>query len=266
MVTFTRYEGLFLVAIACLILAWYRKMGLAIKLGLISVIPLVVFGIYSISKGSYFLPNSVLLKSDGVRLSLSGILKYLDNIFVQKLTIVKTENIPVGMPRPGISLLATQRLLIILPLVYLVFLKYIRQRVAYGYILGILLACTILQLCFASTGWLYRYEAYLILCTVVIVSVLIYKYGREVMQERAIGVWWMLAVAVFALGFPMVLRSGAAFSKTGTACVNIYQQQYQMGQFLHTYYDRDGVAANDIGAVSFFTDGTNVDLWGLGEY
>lgn len=265
MVTFVRYEGLFLVAIACLILAWHRKLGLAIKLGLISLLPLVIFGIYSVSKGSYFLPNSVLLKSEGAPLSVSGVLQYLDNIFVQKLTVVKTDNIPVGSPRPGISLLATQRLLILLPLVYLAFLKYIRQRVAYGYILGILLACTILQLCFASTGWLYRYEAYLIYCTVVIVGTLVCKYGREVIREKGVGVRWMLAAVVFALCFPFVLRSAAAFSKTGTACVNIYQQQYQMGQFLHTYYDKEVTAANDIGAVSFFTSGANVDLWGLGN-
>jgi hypothetical protein len=266
MTTFVRYEGLFLVAIACLILAWHRKMGLALKLGLISVLPVLVFGIYSISKGSYFLPNSVLLKSGGIRLSVDGILEFLDNILVQKLTVVSTDNIPAGTPRPGISLLATQRLLILLPLTYLIFLKYIRQRPAYGYILGILLGCTVLQLCFASTGWLYRYEAYLIFCTVVIMGVLVYKYGREVMRERGAGAWWMMGVALFAIGFPLVLRSAAAFSKTGTACVNIYQQQYQMGQFLHTYYNGDVTAANDIGAVSFFTDGPNIDLWGLGNF
>jgi hypothetical protein len=271
LVTFIRYEGLFLVGIACLILAYHRKMALAVKLGFISLLPLLIFGIYSMSKGSYFLPNSVLLKSDGLRLSFSGILRFLDNILVQKLTVVQTDSIPAGTPRPGISLLATQRLLIVLPLVYLVFGKYIRQRVAYGYILGILLACTILQLCFAATGWLYRYEAYLIYCTAAIIGVLLYKYGKEVVAQIAIGLrWipvmrWMLAVAVFTLCFPLVLRSVAAFTKTGTACVNIYQQQYQMGRFLHTYYDQDVIAANDIGAVSFFTSGPNIDLWGLGN-
>jgi len=155
--------------------------------------------------------------------------------------------------------------LIIIPLLYLVFLPYIRRRPAYGYILIMLLGGTILQLCLASTGWLYRYEAYLIFCTVVIAGVLIFKHGREVVRQRGKAAGWVLGVAVFALAFPLVLRSAAAFSKTGVACVNIYQQQYQMGQFLHQYYDRDAVAANDIGAVSFFTDGPKLDLWGLGN-
>ena len=113
---FIRYEGLFLVAIACLILAAHRKWAIAFKLGGLAVLPLVIFGIYSIWKGSYFLPNSVLLKSDGAPLSFGGLVHFLDNILIQKMTVVKTDNIPAGTPRPGISLLATQRLLIILPL------------------------------------------------------------------------------------------------------------------------------------------------------
>ena len=329
MVTFVRYEGLFLIAIACLILAWHRKWALGFRLGLISVLPLVIFGAWSVAKGSYFLPNSVLLKSESAPLSVSALMKWLDTIFVQKLTIVKTDGLPAGTPRPGISLLATQRLLIILPLVYLAFLKFIhggtsaksgdrerkgdegyvargvgggsgagdargeggdsgasedrgaggeRPRVAYGYILIILLACTVLQLCFASTGWLYRYEAYLVFCTSAIVGLLVWKYARPLAwrpgqrgtsdargAERPAILRWMLAVVVFAAAFPFVLRSAAAFSKTGTACVNIYQQQYQMGRFLHTYYDRDVNAVNDIGAVSYLTGGANIDLWGLGN-
>jgi hypothetical protein len=270
MVTFVRYEGLFLVAIACLILAWHRKWRIGFQLGLISVLPLVVFGIWSVAKGSYFLPNSVLLKSGGAPLSISGMMKWMDTILVGKLTVVKTDDLPAGTPRPGISLLATQRLLFILPLVYVAFLKYIRQRAAYGYILIMLLACTVLQLCFASTGWLYRYEAYLVFCSTAIVGVLVWKYFTDVPEgaqpvRRMAVLHWMLAVVVFAAGFPFVLRSAAAFSKTGTACVNIYQQQYQMGQFLHTYYDREVNAVNDIGAVSFLTDGANIDLWGLGN-
>lgn len=265
LVTFIRYEGLFLIAVVCLILLYYRRLGLAIRLGVVSVLPLVVFGAYSIAKGSYFLPNSVLLKSEGAPFSISGMLHYINNLLVDKLTVVKTDSLPIGAPRPGISLLATQRLLIILPLCFVVFWRYIREKAAYGYILGILLAVTVIHLCFAATGWLYRYEAYLIFCSMVIVGLLVVRHGGEVFRERGGVVRWMMGVVVFAAFFPLVLRSAAAFSRTGDACVNIYQQQYQMGQFLRTYYDSSANAVNDIGAVSFFTRGANVDLWGLGN-
>lgn len=269
---FIRYEGLFLVAIACLILAGHRKWTIAFKLGFLAILPLLIFGIYSVGKGSYFLPNSVLLKSDSAPLSLSGLIRMLDNILVQRLTIVKTDNIPAGTPRPGISLLATQRLLVILPLTWFVFREYIREKASYGYILLMLTACTLLQLSFASTGWLYRYEAYLVFCSVTIIGVLVYKYGRVILAKMGEGApftrmaaYGMTAVVLFALLFPLVLRSTAAFSKTGRACINIYEQQYQMGQFLHKYYDQEAAAANDIGAVSFFTSGPDLDLWGLGN-
>src|SRR6185312_118548 len=265
LVTFIRYEGLFVIAVAGVLLLHHRKLGAAISLGLVSALPLVVFGAYSVAKGSYFLPNSVLLKSAGAPLNISGMLHYVNSLLVDKLTIVKTDSVPVGSPRPGISLLATQRLLIILPLSFVLFWKYIRQRIAYGYILVILLAVTLIHLCFAATGWLYRYEAYLIFCSTVIVGLLVWQYGRKVWMERGAILRWMMAVVVFAAVFPLVLRSAAAFTRTGDACVNIYEQQYQMGRFLRTYYDADVNAVNDIGAVSFLTQGANVDLWGLGN-
>ncbi len=215
LVTFIRYEGLFIIAIACLILLYHRKLGLAIRLGFISVLPLVVFGAYSVAKGSYFLPNSVLLKSEGAPLSIGGLLHYVNTLLVDKLTVVKTDNLPVGAPRPGISLLATQRLLILLPLSFLVFWKYIRQRVAYGYILGMLLVVTVIHLCFAATGWLYRYEAYLVFCSTVIVGLLVWQFGREVWFEKGVLVRWMIGVVVFATGVSAVVAECCFFFKDG---------------------------------------------------
>jgi hypothetical protein len=73
---FIRYEGLFLVGVAGLLLLWKRRFGLAVKLGIISFLPLLCFGVYSILKGSYFLPNSMLLKSDGLQLSVFGVARF----------------------------------------------------------------------------------------------------------------------------------------------------------------------------------------------
>jgi hypothetical protein len=67
------------------------------------------------------------------------------------------------------------------------------------------------------------------------------------------------------LVLPLGLRSSAAFSKAPRACLNIFEQQYQMGLFLHRYQDTAAVAANDIGAISYLSNIHTLDLWGLGN-
>jgi hypothetical protein len=260
-----RYEGLFLVCIACLMLAYYRKWGAALLLGGVAILPVVVFGIYSLSKGSYFLPNSVLVKSEEIPLSLKGLGTFLNDVLVNKLTIVKQQPGAVGAPPPGISLLSTQRLLILLPLCMVAFLGALREKMSYYYMLLLLMGGTLLHLSFAATGWFYRYEAYLILSTVVLTSVLIYKYGAGLFRGQWKWAWAPALLLIFTLSFPLILRSSAAYSKARRACLNIYDQQYQMGQFLKRYYDNDVVAANDIGAIAYYTNARIVDLWGLGS-
>lgn len=253
--TAIRYEGMFVVAVVCLILLYHKKIGLSFLLGFISLFPLIIFGIYSMMKGGYFFPNSVLLKSINAPLSISGIAHMLTTILIEKLTV----------PGTGITSLATQRLLIILPLTYIVFYKQLKQNFQYAYILIILTCTTLLHLAFAATGWFYRYEAYLILGSVTIICTLMYKFGKEMsfftFSKKAL----VTLIVLFALFFPMILRSAAAFTKASQACVNIYEQQFQMSKFFSRYYNDQSVAANDIGALTFYKDGNNLDLWGLGN-
>ena len=65
------------------------------------------------------------------------------------------------------------------------------------------------------------------------------------------------------LFFPVALRSASAWEKTSRACINIYEQQYQMAMFTKKYHDKNAVALNDIGAVGYYTKSNIVDLWGL---
>lgn len=260
-----RYEGLFPVFFACLMLLFRRRIGTAFLLGGVAFVPVVIFGVYSLTKGSYFLPNSVLVKSEGVPLSLKGMGTFLNDVLVNKLTIVKQQPGTIGAPPPGISLLSTQRLLLILPLCGLLFLSDLRRRLSHFYLLLLLTATVLLHLAFAATGWFYRYEAYLLLTAVVIVSVFFYQYGQGLWKGQRTWAGWAVALVAFALAFPLVLRSSAAFTKAKQACLNIHDQQYQMGQFLKRYYNKDVVAANDIGAIAYYTDARIVDLWGLGS-
>ena len=252
LVTASRYEGLFLVAVVCLVLIWHRRLIPAIAIGLAAWLPLLIFGLYALSKGSYFFPNSVLIKSNEVPLFEGGPMHFLEAVLVEKLTLMK----------PGITALATQRLLLLLPVSFLLFPNMLRRH---ALVLLMLTACTLLHLVFASTGKFYRYEAYLVLCSAVIVGTVLAQHARSIFGWRPLIRPVMATVLFFFLALPLILRSSAGFSKAKQSCINIYEQQFQMGRFLALYYPDETVAANDIGAVSFFTRGHTVDLWGLGS-
>lgn len=253
LVTSLRFEGMFLIAIAGLILLYHKKLVPAIVLGSITLLPIIVFGIYSLMKGGFLFPNSLLLKTEGIKLSVVGIRQYVSKIIVDRLTLAS-----------GVEAIATRQLLLILPLTYLIFSKICSLKTSHKYILIILTICTLFQLSFAAAGWFYRYEAYLILCSLIILSVIVY-HNRKVIQERKREFSLFALLILFALLFPFVARSIFAFTKASRACINIFDQQYQMGQFLNRYYRDDNFGANDVGAVSYFTYGNSVDLWGLGN-
>lgn len=250
LVSTIRYEGLFLIAIACLFLLIYKKFVSAMVLATVSLTPLLIFGFISVWHGNYFLPNSVLVKSGSF--NYSNPLQMVYDIVFERLIYA----------RNGMAALATQRLLIILPLLYLLFKKYLRP--SYFFILIFLFGATILQLSFASTGYMYRYEAYLFFCFMIILPVIFNKYGKQVLTLLDFLIPQVFALAmVFFLFFPVVLRSATALNKTSQACINIYDQQYQMAVFIKKYYNQSTIALNDIGAVGYYTNAKIVDLWGL---
>jgi hypothetical protein len=71
-----RYEGFFLVAVACLALLVRRQFVRALSLALAAALPVAVFGALSVANGAFFLPNSLVLKAAGESASvLSALFK-----------------------------------------------------------------------------------------------------------------------------------------------------------------------------------------------
>ncbi|MCH7592691.1 MAG: hypothetical protein IH989_07935, partial [Planctomycetes bacterium] len=68
------------------------------------------------------------------------------------------------------------------------------------------------------------------------------------------------------LGWPLQTRAKDAHQDVVPASHHIYCQHIQMGQFLSTMYEPgERIALNDLGAVSYYTDASILDLWGLGS-
>jgi hypothetical protein len=74
----TRFEGLFLVGICCSFLLLRRSFALAIALLASAVTPVVLYGMLSVSKGGFFLPNSLLLKGT----------KFSSNLLVSVVSVI----------------------------------------------------------------------------------------------------------------------------------------------------------------------------------
>jgi hypothetical protein len=57
----TRYEDILLIALACILLASIHRRREALKLAAIAIAPILVFGVISLIKGSYFLPTPMIM-------------------------------------------------------------------------------------------------------------------------------------------------------------------------------------------------------------
>jgi hypothetical protein len=134
----------------------------------------------------------------------------------------------------------------------------------------IFIATTILHLIFAATGWLYRYEAYLmvlgIFVIIVGISECLPKKLFVIFEKNLIPAYVAIFFLIsFVVIIPFLARGVKSLFVTYRATKNIYEQQYQMGLFLDKFYKGEGVAANDIGAINYLADIKNLDLFGLGS-
>jgi hypothetical protein len=240
-----RYESLFLVAAAGAVLAVHRRFRLAAIVGAAAAAPLLAFAALSVARGFYPLPNSVLLK--GAQFDVSTPAGVIEALGGRSLRMLAQAPHLLALVLACLALLAwggaTRRALPALAVV-----------------------TTLLHLQFADTGWLYRYEAYLVALGLLALGVAApgataALRGATTRGGRAAS----LAAACLAavLAYPLVERAIRAAAETPRAAKNIFDQQYQLGLFLGRFYSGRAVAANDIGAVSYLADVKLLDLYGL---
>ena len=244
--TALRFESLFLCAAAALVLALHRRIALAATVAGAGAIPPLAYAIISIARGWYPLPNSVLLK--GARFDLTTSAGIVDL-----------------MGGRSLRLLAQTPHLLALVVVCLALLAF-AGRTARPTLPALVVIASVLHLQFADTGWLYRYEAYLVALGILAVGVCAPPVLAAVRSATAEGGRLALVAAACLAGvlaYPLVERAVRAAVETPRAAKNIYDQQYQMGLFLRRFYPGAVVAVNDIGAVSYLADVHLLDLYGL---
>src|SRR6185295_2982452 len=135
-----RYEGLFAVWLVTTLFAVRGRPGRAAALLMASIVPLGLYGMFSVAHGWFLLPTSVLLKG-GVHDLGQVLLRGPKNLLkAQALTLLIAA---------GLVALVLDR-------------KRAGGRWSENHVLlGLFLAMSWFQVQFAAVGWLHRYEAYL---------------------------------------------------------------------------------------------------------
>jgi len=238
-----RYESLFLIAPAAVLLWLDRRRRAALVAVVAAVLPLAAYAAVSVAHGWPPLPNSLLLKR--ATFESSGAAAIFDRFGGHALR----------------TLADAPHLLVLLAAVILLSAR--RPTPAYLRRWDVIFVTgTLLHLQLAALGWLFRYEAYLVALGVVLVA---RHLADAPVEAPAFGTAARaaLTIALLLAAVPLITRAAQAAAQTPRAAKNIYEQQYQMGLFLRGLPAGSTVMANDIGAVAYLADVRLIDLYGL---
>ena len=249
----TRYEGLFLVAIASAMLLWRRQRVAALSLAVAAGVPVVLFALYSVSHGGLILPNSVLMKSVPGRFET----------FASGFSAIASEWLSVR----DLFLRPPQLALTVAALVGLLLTPYERvaslQRPAWLAMLFV--AASVLHASLVKIEWFYRYEAYLMALGVVAVVSLgaTAILPRAAQRRRSHPLHPAATALAILLAIPLGVRALQSLAVTPRATKNVFEQQVQLGRFFSRHYPGRPIAVNDIGAIAWLSSSRILDIVGL---
>jgi hypothetical protein len=252
LMTAARYECAFVIFIAGLLFIIRQRRLYGLVLWFLGALPVVLFGLYSISSGWHFFPNSVLLKGN-VSVT-SGAIEVLHSIlYIAYSRIAENPHI--------FAVLAAS--------VYY-FIKRINSHRFWEHktiMLLLVWAPMLLHLQFAGIGWFYRYEAYLIASGILTLCLVINEESARIKEflfrGKSPAMKLLSLLFIILVIAPFAHRGIESSMRIPNASKNIHDQHYQIAKFLDKYYAKETVALNDIGYVSYHADVDVLDLWGI---
>jgi hypothetical protein len=255
----TRYESMFFIVSVIFVLAIHKQYKLAALTFAAGFLPVLLFGLYSVAMGGFFFPNSLLVKGDitiskGILYAVGHYMaKIYRNIFRVSFFIVPIMILLDSVVR---DFMAKKQYT----------LRGICEIIKDYTFVFITLMTILLHGFFAGFGWLYRYEAYLLSLLYLSLVMLTAKNIECIQYALKKKLPSLLSMAlIFTALLEITWRYISADRIIHVAGKNIYDQQIQMGKFLHAYYNESKVMANDIGAITYYTNIDLLDLVGLGS-
>jgi hypothetical protein len=247
--TLVRYEGLFLAGAAVILLAWKKQWTLCLAVILAAALPVGGMAAVSLAHGWYPIPNSVLIKS-------APFTDIIPETPIQTLT------------RPFRYLSGRDYILSLVVLLLLSWLATVRRETGRDLFRRLAPGAFFLMVVFVhgtliDMEWFYRHAAYLLTLGLLTIEMTWPAGGIPLRLPESGAARLAVGILAIFLAYPLYNRAMGAILDTPPAARNIYEMQYQMALFLRRNYPSGPVAANDIGAVSYFNDFSLLDLYGL---
>jgi hypothetical protein len=246
----SRYEGFFLVGLACLGFLARRQLLRGVWIGAAALVPAVAFGAVSVANGAFFLPNSLMLKAAGE--SVSALAALLKPFGSEDLAFLSNNRaLPVLLLFGALSALVRWysrrdiwRPQVLLPLLLA------SMIVAHGHYV------------FSPLYWVYRYDAYLVGFGIFVAAVVLAGLpARGALAGRFLPGLLVASLVVVAADVSEGLFADAEIA----GMRNTYLEQYHTASFIRTYYPGAAVIVNDLGAVTYYTQARILDLAALGD-
>lgn len=261
-----RFEGIFAVASVGIFLLVRKKIVLALLIGMLSILPIVVYQFLAASKGWYWLPNPIVIRAG---ISDAAMTASVDS---SPSLVTKVVNMVAKYPVAVVQNVERSPELAVLVAVAVVLYFWITVRNKPGLhknrvLISLFVGMTLLHLSLGKTGHFFRYEAYLI--TTGLTAIVPTMSGA--LLSDAVSGWkpWIRfrhVLVLMGMIAPLYFLSERAVKSSvllPQAAKNIYEQQYQMAMFVKQYYQGSVVALNDVGAVNYYADISCLDLVGL---
>ena len=246
LLTAARYESLFVIFIMCLLLLYKRFFVKSIFIGIIALLPLLIFGLISVENSWFFFPNSVLLK--GNQPNISGM-----------------DSIISFFRRPLASLWHNPHLFFTIICFIIIGRRIIHHSRQLLYMLLVYIASFTLHIIFADTGWFYRYDAYLTVMGFVLIFISLENKNFILFAKKRAQSYYLSFLIFVILGFTLVYRGVISTIETPQAMNDRYYEHFFPAKFVSNYYDNSTVVVNDLGAIAYFTKAKILDMYGLGS-
>ncbi|MCU7614207.1 hypothetical protein N0B16_07130 [Chryseobacterium sp. GMJ5] len=245
-----RFESMFYFVILAFVLFLIKRWKSGVLVLLLGFIPIIIFCYFNYTYSGYLFPNSVIVK--GTKLSLtsdmSSQIKYLlfDKLLLN-ISFYKVGFLPIVIS--GIFIYRDLRC------------KSFPELIQSHFFLIVFSLVMICHSMFADLKGAFRYEAYML----VGFSMAVFPKIKTIFSDpkKYIKKELVLSILLFINILLMLYKTGVAHQMLNNGSKNIYEQQVQSAKFLHTYYNASKVVANDIGAITYYTDIHLLDIAGL---